>query len=469
MKKSFLTILLLFCAVSCKHKSVVYEECDPYQIAETRYDSLDWWNTFDDTLLSDLVEDSMCYNHNIKAARLRIAEARSLKKAACGALLPDIQVSGTYQRFRFSENGIIPIPTLAKEGLIKEKQDLFDIGFDACWEVDLFGGKRAKLRSAKEQVCQIIEERRNLMISIAAEVAETYLALRGDQQLLANAEKRVALQKAIVETLSYKEGAGLGSELQISMATTQLNEMKSELSLLTTDLLIKAHRLSVLTGRPPEYLVKRLEQNPTNPIAPDFDPSYISAEVLTQRPDVRAVEHALQAQAAEVDAAKAALFPSLWLFALYRLQSMKLSDLFTPGSQWWFFGPLVNWKLFERFQLEANWEAEKARYKRLFEELDQQVLLALEDTANAYQGYKGTKESYRLQQKAQHASEKSLHFTTQLEKSGLKGYLDLLEAERNTTVTKERLIRLTVDYNRQTVRLYKALGGGWRQLDSKIP
>lgn len=418
-----------------------------------------WWTTFNDSTLNQLIDKAVAYNHDLKAAKARIYEARAMVKASTSALLPDINVSGTAQKFRFSENGIFPIYTLQEAGLIEEKKNFYDIGFDACWEIDIFGVNRNKVYAAHEQVCQTIEGRNDLLITLTAEVSRYYIILRQDQQLLAILHNRLSIQREIIKDLENKRRTGLVSELDVSKSKTMEKEIQGEITAYDASIRTTLNRLAVLSGMHPRSLDNLLTEKQHIPKAGSFDPSLITADIILHRPDVKASQHALKSQAFLVRSAKGKLMPNIWLFALYRLQSMTLSDLFSKGSQWWFLGPFVNWRLFERYELQANLNLENARFKRACEEYCQQILVAYEEVESTYNEYNQSRLRHQYHQEALVLSENTVTLTENLYKTGLGSYGNYLEAKAAHNIQEENATKIEAGYIIQKIRLHKSLGG----------
>jgi len=435
-------------------KETITKVCEELSVA--------WWKRFDDPMLTQLIDDAVTNNHDLKAAKARICEARAAKKSANSNLLPDISLSGTYQRYKFSDNGIIPIEPLEQTGLIDTNHNFYDIGFDASWEIDIFGGKRAKARAAGQRVCQSIEMYRDVIITLIADVAKNYMVLRGEQNVREILEQRLSFQQNIVDDLRVKNRSGLLSEIEVSRVVTAENELKGEISAADGKVKAAIYRIGVLTGNHPAALEKQLGDSVALPQSPDFNLEIVSADIIGQRPDMRALQQGVGAQSSEVSAAKAAMFPSLYMSALYRFQSLNLSDLFKSGSQWWFFGPLVNWKIFERYQLQANLDFTKAQQERVAEQFKQGILLALEDIESSYTFYHTSKERFMHQKAAASSSQNTVELTGKLLDLGLKSHLEVLKSKQEHTIQEEKFIRVHVDHNIQSIRLYKALGGGWQ-------
>jgi outer membrane protein, multidrug efflux system len=459
------TYIFIFCMIftsSCRtNKGGSDDTCQPCT-AEEVYASGEWWKSFNDPILNTLIEDTVAYNHDLKAAHARICESRAMAKSSYSDLFPDVNITGTAQKYRFSENGIFPLSTLAQEGLIKQQPQFFDTGFDVCWEIDLFGVKRNKVIAAKEQICQSIENHYELLISLTAEVARNYMVLRKDQQILATLNQRLSIQREIISDLENKRRTGLASELQVSLSITREKEIQGELTNYEASTQTSIHKIGILTGRNPKALESLLEEEHPLPQSQSFEPEFVAANILLQRPDVRAAERALKAQKAMLKSAKGMMMPNLWMYAFYRLQSLKLSDLFQQGSQYWFLGPLLNWRLFERYELEANLQLENARYKRITEEYCQQILIAFEDIDSSYVEYKQSEKRHQYHQEAIQSSQNTVNITDKLLDTGLGTYSDSLEAKAAHTIQQENAIKVEAQLNIHTIRLYKALGGGWK-------
>jgi outer membrane protein, multidrug efflux system len=259
-----------------------------------------WWTTFKDPVLESLTARAVQSNWDLRTAEGRVREARAQRGVAGADLWPSINVSGSYTRQRASENAI-PLslggagnatsggPSPFLQGL-KLEQDLFQTGFDASWEIDLFGGVRRSIEAADADLAASQEDLRNTLVSLLAEVARNYVEVRGFQRRLAIAQENVQAQRDTLELTRARFNAGLTSELDVEQAASQLATTQSQIPPLETSLKQGVHRLGVLIGQAPGALLEELSTAAPIPTAPPEVPVGLPAELLRRRPDIRQAE-----------------------------------------------------------------------------------------------------------------------------------------------------------------------------------
>jgi len=430
--------------------------------------AVQWWTTFQDPLLESLITRAVQANRDLRTAEARVREARALRGVAAADLGPTINVSGSYTRQRFSENALtLPSGTSSNStpsggiSSFEPEQDLFQTGFDARWEIDLFGGVRRSIEAANADLAASQEGLRDTLVSVLAEVARNYVEVRGFQRRLAIAEENIKAQQATLEITRARFNAGLTSELDVTQAASQLATTQSQLPSLETSVKQGIHRLGVLTGQPPGALLTELSTAAPIPTAPPEVLVGLPAELLRRRPDVRQAERQLAAATVRIGVATADLYPKLSLTGALGLESVKLADLFTPASRFWSVGPTLSWPIFDAGRIRANIAVQDARTEQQLSTYEQTVLKALEDVENALVAY--SREQMRRVKLADAvtANQQAVALANELYRTGLGTFLNVLDSQRALFASQSDLAQSEATISTDIVALYKALGGGW--------
>ena len=412
-----------------------------------------WWTLFNDPLLDSLLKRAVAANLEVRIARARILEARARYRLTTALAAPAMGVAGSYANTRRSENAGSSNGTTT--------QDLFQAGFDAGWELDLFGGARRAAEAAEARLAAAGEESRDVLVSLAAEVARNYLELRGSQQRLATARENIVVQEKILELVRGCRQSGLGNGLEVAQAETQLALTRAQLPALENSVGQSIYRLSLLAGLPPLALREELAAPMELPARPAWVPGTLPSELLRRRPDIRLAERQLAVATADIGVATAELFPRFSLTGLVGLQSINLSDLLSSGSRYWTVGPTVRWSLLDGGRVRANIDLSQARREEAQAAYEKAVLTALGEVETALLALAREEETRRTLVEAVAAGERAMDLASGRYGAGLAGFLDVLQGERALCQSRDQLVqseqRLAVDL----VALFKALGGGW--------
>lgn len=415
-----------------------------------------WWQVFDDPVLNDLIARSVESNYDLQAATARVREARALHQAAISAFFPTVDTSTFATRNRRSRNSLnFPVEQL--------DTDLYDAEFDASWELDLFGGKERSAEAALADVQAAVENRRDVLVSLTAEVARNYVELRGFQQRLATAEDNLGAQQEAVEITEARFHGGLSSELDAIQARALLAGIRAEIPQLETSIRQAIYRLGVLVGGEPEALADELGPPAAIPAAPPSVPAGLPSELLRRRPDIRRSERQLAAATARIGVQTAELFPKLTLTGTAGLQSLSASDLFTAGSRYWTAGPTLSWRVFDAGRIRAGIEAAKARTEQAAAGYAQTVYGALQEVEAALVEYANERVRYGALADAVTQNRQAVDLGNELYTRGLGDFLSVLVAERALYVSEDDLVASQANVSAAVVALYKALGGGWEE------
>ena len=414
-----------------------------------------WWKTFNDPLLDSLIIRAMKSNLDLWAAEARIREARFLNSAVSAELWPEVNTSALYSRSRRSL-GISTIPPSAKL-----KRNLYQAGFDASWEIDLFGGKRRAREAARADVDAAVENQRDVLITLLAEVARNYIEVRGIQRRLDIVHKNIRDQQEMVEITRARFEAGLSSELDAVQAGGLLAATQSQIPALESPLKQAIHRIGVLLGQRPEALLAELTKEMPIPSVSVTVPVGLPSDLLRRRPDVRRIERELAAATTRIGVATADLFPKFSLTGDFGLQSEGWSALSLINSRYWSFGPTMRWPIFEAGRIRANIHAQNARQEQLLLNYEKSILGALEDAESALAVYTGEQVRHKNLAEAVNANRRAVELAGELFTRGLANFLSVLDAERSLYESEDNLAQSEHTVSLNLVSLYKALGGGW--------
>jgi NodT family efflux transporter outer membrane factor (OMF) lipoprotein len=422
-----------------------------------------WWTNFNDPELVSLIERAVKSNLDLKIAAARVREARAQYGMTSADLWPSVEGSGSYERQLQSQHqpiiGALPLPAN-----VPFENNIYQAGFDATWEIDVFGGARRAVEAAGNDIAAAEYGRRAALVSLLGEVARYYVEARGFQQRLAIARQNIQAQQVVVALARSRFKGGLTSELDVQQAAALLATTEAQVPALETSFKEAAHRLGVLLGQPPGALLAELSKEAPIPNTPPGVPVGLPSELLRRRPDIQQAERELAGATARIGVAVADLYPKFSLTGDMGLQSVSAGDWFSPGSRFWSIGPTMQWKIFEAGRIRANIKAQKAREEQALAHYEQTVLAAFEDVENALTAY--AREQTRRQSLAEavQANQQALEMASQLYQSGLADFLRVLESQRSLYESQDALAQSERSVVINLIKLYKALGGGWESL-----
>jgi outer membrane protein, multidrug efflux system len=418
-----------------------------------------WWKLLGDPQLEALIQRAAQANFDLKAAEARVQAARALRGLVLADFLPTIGANGSAVQSRRSANGqIFQSPLL--------NTDTYQVGFDASWEIDIFGGRRRALQAATADLQAVEADRNAVLVTLLAEVARNYLDYRGTQQRLAIAKQNIAAQQEVVDISQLRFDKGLNSELDVTQAKSLLAASQSTLPGLQTALKQSSFRLSVLLGEQPGSLDAELATPTPIPPMPPEVPAGLPSELLRRRPDIQRSERQLAGATARIGVATAELFPKFYLTGAAGYQSLSTENLIEPASKFWSIGPLVRWRLLEYPRLKAQINATTAQQEQVLAQFNQVVLLSLEEVENAIVAYGNEKDRYTALSQSVTESRRSFELANELYTKGLGEFLNVLIAQRALFESEDAQVQSQRTMTQNAVALYKALGGGW-QVETK--
>lgn len=429
-------------------------------VAATKAELATWWRSLGDPVLDRLVETAFAQNLDIRQAKSRIAEARALRDAAAGAQSPTLQAEASVNRRRQSLHGALPIGSIP--GVARD-QTLHDVGFDAAWEFDLFGRIRHTVDASAAQLQASEAAANDVRISVAAEVARSYLGLRGAQRELDARSASVEAMRRIADTVRKRAEAGDLAQADIERAQAQLDAAAAAVPGIQARIGAAALGIGVLLGQLPESELA-LADSESAAITLRPIPVGERADVLRRRPDVRAAERRLAAAAADAGVARAEWFPRLAISASGGFQALALGDLLESSSQAFSVMPLISWRIFDGGRVKAQIRAAEARQESAAQGYEKAVLTALTDAERALSNYRYALESVRVQHAALESARRSYGHAQRRFELGDIALAELLEAERSVREAEDAYARAHTGAAIDLIALYKAIGGGWQPM-----
>ena len=408
-----------------------------------------WWRSFDDPHLTALVARSQQANTDALGAQAALRQARALRDAAAAGLQPTLSTSAS---------------AAAGSSGGHSTGNRFQAGLDAGWELDFFGERRSALASSEASASAAAASLGSLQVSIAAEVALSYITLRSAQARLAIATENLDSQLQTLQITEWRTQAGLLSALEVEQSRAAAAQTQAQLPALRTSIERTAHALAVLTGQPPTALAALVAQAAPVPRSADTLALDIPAQTLRQRPDVRAAQAQVLAAQARLSQAEAARYPNFRLGGSLVLNAITLSSLGGSALATSLVAG-VNWPLWDGGAARAQVQAQLAALEQARASYRGTVLTALKEVEDALVALRGDLErEARLQQAADSAA-LAAELARQRFASGLVDFQTVLETQRSQLGTQDSLASARAEISADRVRLFKALGGGWRSDD----
>jgi NodT family efflux transporter outer membrane factor (OMF) lipoprotein len=345
---------------------------------------------------------------------------------------------------------------------------LYQTGFDAGWEIDVFGGTRRAIESAEYGYEAQVEARRSALVTLLSEVARNYIVLRGQQHELAIVQNNVASQVDTLKLTTSKFEAGIATDLDVARQEAQVETTQSQIPTLQTQIQQSIHRLGVLLDQSPAALEEELADAGRLPAGPSIVPPGLPSDLIRRRPDVRQAERQLAQATANIGVAVADLFPKFNLTGALGLESLSLKTLANSKSVFWSFGPSLDWKIFSAGQVQANIRVQNARQEEALIQYRQAVLQAMADVEDALVAYNQEQARRQSLQRAVESNRRATDLARQLNQAGVVDFLNVLQAELSLYLSEDQLAQSEQTVATNLIALYKALGGGWEVTDPLV-
>jgi multidrug efflux system outer membrane protein len=427
-----------------------------------------WWRGFNDGQLSALIERALGQNLDIEAATARIQEARALERVAGAGASPQLDAQAQVTRQRISENAIPAPPGGGAPvsgggfGLPGSEFTTWRVGFDASWEIDLFGRNVREREAAGARTAAAVWNSRDTEVVVAAEVASAYLRLRVLQARIANAEAELERLARFERLIDARTRGGLVTGQDLEQQRSERAAAAAAIPALRAQARVEIHALGVLVGSAPDALAIELAASAPTPSPPAI-PAGLPSDLLRRRPDIRAAERELAAATADIGIAVADLYPRLSLTATPALVSTALGKLLEWGSRSFTAGPSIDWPLFDGGRRRANVEVRNARQSQALVAYRKAVLTSLQDVEDALSHLQGDHDQLAKLDEALGAAARAEEIARTRYRGGLVTLSDVLQAQARRLSLEEQMIETRGALARDTVALVKALGGGWQE------
>ena len=421
-----------------------------------------WWQSFHDPILDSLVQLALASNLDLQQAEARIRQARAAKGVAAAGLWPQIDATALYQRSHGSSEtagagGGTAVSTL---GPFRE---LFQVGLDASWELDLFGGTRRGIEAATADLTASVEDRRDVLVTLVGELGTNYLNLRGFQDQIAIARKNLEAQQKTANITHKRYDAGFVGKLDVANADAQVATTASTIPVLESQAQAAIYSIGVLLGKEPAFLAKDLARAAAIPATPPKVPVGLPSDLLRRRPDIRRAEAQLHAATARIGVAVADLFPKFNITGSLGLAANDIARIGNQNSKFWSFSPSVTWPVFAGGKIRWNIQVQNALEEQALLTYEQTVLTALKDVETALVAYAKEQEHQQALAQAVANNRQAVDLAMTLYVAGKTDFLNVLNAQRSLFATEDALTQSSRTLATDLIALYKALGGGWEQ------
>lgn len=422
----------------------------------------DWWRQFDDPVLTKLIEDAFAANRDLETAAATVRKARAALGERRFDLAPTVTAAGSYSRSRQSAAGLgATIPGIPDEQPFDDT-NRFDAAANASWELDFWARVRRSVEAARAEADVAAADYRSALVVISADVASAYVSLRGAERRLDVAKKNAALQQETLELTQSLMDAGRATDFDALRASAQLEATRANIPELEAAIAEQSRRIAVLTGRQPDALHAILESGGGIPAVPDSTPAGDPADILRQRPDIRSAEMRLAAATARIGVAAADLFPQVSFAGSFGASATDLASFGGAPSLGFGFGPAISWAAFDLGRVRARIRQADAEADAALSRYEQTVLLALEETANAFTGFaKARERAVRLQRAADDSALASELARARYE-GGIESFLTVLDAERTRLAAEDQEAASDTEVMLNLVAIYRSIGGAWK-------
>ncbi|MEW6584100.1 MAG: efflux transporter outer membrane subunit [Nitrospirota bacterium] len=455
-------LALCSCAVGPDYRRPDVTDLTPadwrWKVAEPKDDipKGEWWRVFSDPVLDELEVNAMAGNQNLRAAVARVDEARAIARISRSQFFPELSLDPSFRRERTSGNLPTPIPVDVPSAHI----NTYSIPIDLSYEVDLWGRVRRSFESARAQAEASISDYQNVLLMLTADVAVNYYLIRSLDSEIASLRRTVESQSESVRLLNDRFLIGVIAEIDVVQAKAELAGNKAEMVDTIRRRTETLHALALLCGKPAGSF--EISERPLS-ASPPIVPAGLPSSLLERRPDIARAERSLAARNAQIGVAKAAYFPAVHLTGQAGYLSAEAGDLISADSRVWSIGPGMALPLFNAGRIAAGVEQTEAAYQEALAEYRQTVITAFKEVEDSLAEVVLRKEQAAAQAEAFLSSSRVTELARARYGAGTVSRLELLDAERNMLRHERRVAQLDGRRFTASVRLIKALGGGWKQ------
>jgi NodT family efflux transporter outer membrane factor (OMF) lipoprotein len=425
-----------------------------------------WWDSFEDPVLSQLVERAFAGNLDVDAAGARLRQARATLRATQGQLLPTLNASGVVSRSIGNQRAVIIDPTNGQAVATGGDTTIYRPTFDVSWEADLFGGIRRSVEAARASAQASEATLRFTQASIASEVALNYIDARLAQSRLRIARENLSSQDDTLELVGWRQKAGLVSSLDYEQARQLRAQTAATIPTFENDYNTAVNHIAVLLGEAPGAVTALIDPPASIPLAPGVG-APIPAQMIQRRPDVAQAERALAAEVARIGVQTAQLYPALQLQGSFSGSATSVAAAFSNGIG--NVAAAITAPIFEGGRIRAAIHGQRASADAAFDAYRKAVLTALEETENALKGRDVADRREGDLKVSYEAANNAASYARLQYRSGLIDFQSVLDAERTLLSSQDATASARAARASATIQLYKALGGGWQNLPTPSP
>jgi NodT family efflux transporter outer membrane factor (OMF) lipoprotein len=422
-----------------------------------------WWQALNDPQLNTLIDAALAHNPDVKIAQARLRQARSQLSGQRANELPKVSGAAAALRMRSPDTSIFGSSDQqgapASNG--RAPLNFYTAGFDASWEIDLFGGTRRAIEAASDEADAVHADLSDTQVSLAAEVASAYIDLRDQQERLALAERTAEYQQQMLTLTEQRRARGTAAEVDVERLTTQVDTTRATLVPLQVQIMDSLDQLAVLTGRAPGALDAELVAVAPLPALPSSVVIGDPATMLQQRPDIRAAERRLASSNAQIGEHIADYFPKVSLLGDIGFSASDPGHLLRKQNFSWIGVPYLQWNLFDFGRTLANVDAAKASRDEAEARYEKTVLGALKDANSSLSRYGYQREHVVRLQQVHASAERSALLVRQRYMAGVSTLIDLLDAQRTQFAAQQDVVAAQAELLKDFVSLQKSLGLGW--------
>lgn len=421
-----------------------------------------WWETFHDATLNKLIAEAYAQNLSLQIAGARVLQARAQLGIAFGELYPQSQVgAGSASQRKISKN-LGPVKDIERFIDLDTEFATSEIGFDAQWELDVWGAQRRGTQAAKSNLAAQVANYDDALVTLTGDVAAVYINIRALQEALGIARQNIELQQKSENLAQLRFKNGVTTELDVQEATTMLNNTKATVPGLESDLQQAKNALAVLLGKTPSAMTDVLGYSGRIPRASSGVAVGLPAELLRRRPDVRAAELEAALQSAQVGIALSDLYPQFILSGAIGLQASSGNDLFSSDSGTGLLSAGVVWNLFNYGRIKNNVRVQDAAFQELVANYQNTVIVAYSEVENAMVAYAQARKQVGFYQKSVEASKRAAEIAVSQYQDGVVEYSRVLNTQTAQLQSQANLINARAQVSANLVAIYKGLGGGWQ-------
>ena len=430
-------------SVDDSSQAVVTEDYDPNDI-------ISWWKNFDDPVMTQLISETLASNNSLQQAKARVSQARAVLGMEQSFDYPTLNMNGSYSHTNYSVD--------TRNG---GTFDVHTAGFDAGWELDIFGGTRRAIEAATADLQTVEADLEDVWVSLAAETAITYIDLRTAQKQLQVAKDNLKAQSETLDILKSSMEAGLGNGLAVKQAEYNMETTRSTIPEFVIAVESAQNKLAVLTGKMPGQLNEMLSNVKEIPTVSEDFIIHIPADTLRNRPDVRSAERMLAAQNARIGQATADLYPKFRLNGSVGYEAFQLNRLFDSGNDYYSFGPSIGWNIFDGDYIKNSIKVQDAIYQQYDAQYKSTVLNAVAEVRDTLVSWKQQQDKLTSVMAAEQAASSALTLAEDQYSNGFTDFNNVLDAQRALLSLQSQKVASQGQITSNLIRLYKSLGGGW--------